>query len=84
MQTCQTDQFKNSFFVRTKAARNHLDNSTGHSKHVDSFKTALSAVEPLYSAVQSPTTAPVRCKVQTDTRSCFSQLLPGNDTQSDY
>ena len=40
---CNTEQYKQSFFPRTIAAWNHLDDSVVSSVSTESFKTALAA-----------------------------------------
>ena len=35
---CRTDQLRNSFFIKTAADRNHLDNTTVHAASVQRFK----------------------------------------------
>ena len=37
----KTDQYKNSFFVRTAIEWNHLENSVVHAETVEGFKAAL-------------------------------------------
>ena len=38
---CKTEQYRNSFFVRTAIQWNHLENSVVHAETVEGFKSAL-------------------------------------------
>ena len=38
---CKTEQYRNSFFVRTAIQWNHLENSVVHTETVEGFKSAL-------------------------------------------